>query len=104
MQENFKRNLSMTEKKKAAIAKYVKIIQKAVSKYGSIPELQRALLRDADIEISHTALYNAQKGISSSIKPQVITAICALIYEGDWLACGKDLNDDFLSNRLRKKK
>lgn len=93
----------MTEKKIGDSPNYVKIVEKAVNKYGSIPELQRALLKEADVEISHTALYNAQKGISASIKPQVITAICALIYDGDWEKCGKDLNSDFLPDKLRKK-
>jgi hypothetical protein len=103
MQENFKRNLSMTKEKLAAKANLVKIIEKAVEKCGSVPELQRVLLTDAGVKISHTALYNALKGQSGSIKPQVVTAICNLFYAGDWAKCGKDLNSDFLSDKLKNK-
>lgn len=93
----------MTNKKTCAYDKGVKILEDAVKKYGSIPDLQRALLRDANIEISHTALYNALSGTSGSIKPVVITAICHMVYNGDWTKCGKALDSDFLSSELKKK-
>lgn len=81
--------------------KCVKILNDAVNKIGSIPELHRLLLHNG-VSISDTSLYNAYTGVSKSIKPEVISAICKLIYNGDWNKCGKALDHDFLADKLRK--
>lgn len=103
MQENFTRKIEMTEKNDIDTAKGVRILQDAVKKFGSIPDVQRALLVDAGVEISHTALYNALDGTSQSLKPVVITAICHLVYGGNWGMCGKALESDFLTDKLKKR-
>lgn len=92
----------MTDKKRLDKPNGVKLLADAVKKYGSIPDFQRALLVEAGIEISHTALYNAASGTSQSLKPAVITAICHLVYKGDWTKCGKVLESDFLPPKLKK--
>lgn len=94
MQENFTRKIHMTTGKMKDIAKCVKILVDAISRFGSIPDLHRALIKDG-IEISDTALYNAEKGVAKSLKPDVIVAICHLVYDGDWKKCGKALEEDF---------
>lgn len=82
-------------------SKCVKILEDAVNKIGSIPDLHRLLLNNG-VSISDTSLYNAYSGISKSIKPEVISAICKLVYNGDWNKCGKALDVDFLSDKLKK--
>jgi len=82
-------------------SKCVKILDDAVNKIGSIPDLHRLLLNNG-VSISDTSLYNAYSGVSKSIKPEVISAICKLVYNGDWNKCGKALDVDFLADKLRK--
>jgi hypothetical protein len=101
IQVNFTRNIQMTTKKVSSIANCVKILEDGKREFGSIPELHRALLR-IGVDISLTALYNAEKGIAKSFKPDVVTAFCYLIYGGNWAKCGKALEADFLPSELKK--
>lgn len=101
MQENFTIKLQMTNKRICTIAKCVKILEDAVKKYGSIPDFQRALAREG-VDITLTALYNAQKGIAKSLKPDVTVAIAYLVYNGDGKEFLKAMSKDFMPPGLRK--
>lgn len=83
-------------------SKCVKILEDAEKKFGSIPELHRELVRNG-VQVSDTALYNAKTGVSATIRPSVISAICHLVYGGDWQKCGKAIDYDFLPDNLKKK-
>lgn len=91
----------MTSKKVSVTGKGVKLLDDALAKYGSIPEIQRELTRiGADISI--TALYKAQSGRQRTFKPDVIVALVHLLYSGDWKKGGRVLEADYLPEGLRR--
>lgn len=101
MQVNFTRKIVMTEKKLSSNSKGVKLLDDAVKEYGSIPDVQAALIQ-VGVRISHTALYNAYKGVAETLKPRIIVALAHLVYKGDWKKCGKALEADYMPEALKR--
>lgn len=80
--------------------KCVKILEDALKKYGSVPNLHEALIK-VGVRISQTALYNAEKGIIMSFKPEINVALAHLVYNGDGHKFLKALEKDYLPKGLK---
>lgn len=88
----------MTEKKSQAMANVVKLFDDAMLKFKEVPALHRELIR-LGISISSTALYDVVNGKQRSVKPDMIVALCHLVYDGDWKKAGKALEADFMPKK-----
>jgi len=71
----------------------VKIIEDSINKFGSLPEVQRQLIR-VGVNISHTALYNAYQKKTKTLRFDVLSALVELTYDGDWSKAGKAIKKD----------
>ena len=97
IQDIFTRKVRMTTKKVNVIAKGVKLLDDALKRCDdSVPVLQKKLWL-YNVNISLTALYNAQSGTSGSLKPDVLVALVHIAFDGDWIKGGKALESDFLN-------
>lgn len=91
----------MTGKKTSHIAKGVKLLDDAVAKFGSIPDVHRQLIK-VGVEISDTSLYKAAAGQIKTFKPEIQVALTYLVYGGDWRRTGKALEHDYMPKGLKK--
>lgn len=71
----------------------VKILEDAVKKYENLPGVQRALAVE-NVHISHTALHNAHKGKTRTLRFDVLAKLVELVYNGDWNKAGKGIKED----------
>jgi hypothetical protein len=71
----------------------MRILDDSISKFGSLPELQRQLARRG-VDISHTALFNAHKGKTRTLRFDVLSALVDLVYNGDWGKAGKAIKSE----------
>lgn len=68
----------------------MKIVLDAVDKCGSVSALHKELIRRG-VDVSLAGVAKMAKGLTSSLRNDILAALVDIAYQGDWSKAGKSI-------------